>query len=52
MTSQYQLEEVINWAIHLEHLQVILKKFDTAATPNKDLLIRYFQNSLRPSICI
>lgn len=48
--SQYQLEEVMDWAAHLENLQAVLKEFDTVAAPNEDLLIRYFRDGLRPSI--
>lgn len=48
--SQYQLEEVMDWAAHLEHLQSILKEFDPSAVPNEETLIRYFRDGLRPSI--
>ena len=37
--SQYQLEEVLDWAAHLEHLQAVLKEFDPIAAPNKETLI-------------
>ena len=37
--SQYQLEEVLDWAAHLEHLQMVLREFDPAATPNKEIMI-------------
>ena len=48
--SQYQLEEVLDWAAHLEHLQAVLREFDPAATPNKEIIIRYFRKDLRPSV--
>ncbi len=47
--SQYQLEKVLDWVAHLEHLQAIQKKFDPTATPNKDTLICYFRERLRLS---
>ncbi len=48
--SQYQQEEVLDWAAHLEHLQVVLKEFDPTGAPNETTLIRYFREGLRPSI--
>ena len=48
--SQYQLEEVMDWAAYLEHLQIVLKEFDPAAASTEEVLICYFCNSLRPSI--
>ena len=48
--SQYQLEEVLDWAAHLEHLQVVLREFDPAAIPNEETMILYFRESLRPSV--
>ncbi len=48
--SQYQQEEVLNWAADLEYLQALLKEFDLTNTPNKITLIRYFREGLRPSI--
>lgn len=38
--SLYRLEKVMDWAAHLAHLKVMLKKFDPIAAPNKDVLIR------------
>ena len=29
--SQYQQEDVLDWAAHLEHLQAVLRKFDSVA---------------------
>ncbi len=48
--SEYQQEEVLDWAAHLEHLQAMLKKFDPTGAPNKTILIRFFREGLRPSI--
>ena len=48
--SQHQLEEVLDWAAYLEHLQAVLREFDPAATLNKETMIRYFQKGLRPSV--
>ncbi len=48
--SQYQQEEVLNWAAHLEHLQAVLKEFDPSGAPNETTLIRYFREGFRPSI--
>lgn len=41
----------MDWLAHMEHLQSILKKFDGITASTNNLLIRYFRNSLRPSIC-
>ena len=48
--SQHQLKKVFDWTAHLEHLQAVFQEFDPAATPNKEIIIRYFWESLRPSI--
>ncbi len=48
--SQYQQEEVLDWAAHLKHLQVVLKEFNPTGAPNKTTLIDYFREGLRPSI--
>ncbi len=48
--SQYQQGEVLDWTIHLEHFQVVLKELDPTGAPNKTTLIRYFREWLRPSI--
>ena len=40
----------MDWAAYLEHLQTMLKKFDSATALNKEILICYFHNSLKPSI--
>ena len=33
----------------MEHLQAILKELNRIATPNKEILIHYFREGLRPS---
>ncbi len=48
--SQYQQEDVQDWAAHLEHLQAVLKEFDPVVAPSEDVLICYFRDGLRPSI--
>ncbi len=48
--SEYQQEEVLDWAVHLEHLQAVLKEFDPTGAPNETTLIHYFRKGLRPSI--
>ena len=48
--SQYQQEDVLDWAAHLEHLQAVLKEFDSVAAPNDDSLIQYFREGLQSSI--
>ena len=40
----------MDWAIHLEDLQVVLKEFNPVAALNEEVLIRCFQEGLRPSI--
>ena len=40
----------MDWAIHLEHLQVAFREFDSVAAPNEDTMIRYFREGLQPSI--
>ncbi len=48
--SQYQLKEILDWTACLEHLQAIMKEFDSTTAPNKETLIRYFWKGLRLSI--
>ena len=48
--SQYQLEEVCDWASHLEHLQSILIEFDPAAASTESTMVRYFEEGLKPFI--
>ncbi len=48
--AQHQLEEVQDWAAHLEYLQSILLKFDTNNAPRESQLGRIFYDGLRPSI--
>lgn len=44
---QYQLEEILNCAAHLEYLQAVFREFDSAINPNKKTMIQYFWKSLR-----
>ena len=44
------MEEIIDWAAHLEHLQTVFHKFDADAVISEPVLIRLFCNGLRPSI--
>ena len=48
--SQYQQEEVRDWASHLEHLQSILLEFDTDGALEESDLIRFFREGLKPSV--
>ena len=48
--SQYQLEEVYDWASYFEHLQSTLKEFDPTAAPIESTMVRYFEEGLKPSI--
>ena len=48
--SQYQLEEVYDWASHLEHLQSILIEFGPVATPTESTMVRCFGGGLKPFI--
>ena len=48
--SQHQLEEVFDSAVHLEHLQAVVREFDPVATLNEEIMIRYFREGLRAFI--
>lgn len=48
--SQYQGEEVPDWASHLVHFQAIIKEFDPDRAPEKSDLIRFFWKGLKPSV--
>ena len=48
--SQHQQESVLEWAAHFEHLQLILLAYDLVGAPAKPTMLRYFRESLRPSI--
>ena len=48
--SQYQQEEVQDWASHLKHLQAILIEFDADGAPEESVLIRFFREGLKPSV--
>ena len=38
--SQHQLEEILDWAAHLEYLLAVFREFDLAATSNEEIMIR------------
>ena len=40
----------MDWAAHLNHLQTVLREFDSTTAPNEGVLICYFCDGLRPSI--
>lgn len=44
------MEEVQDWASHLEHLQAILIEIDADGAPEESDLIRFFQEGLKPSV--
>lgn len=44
------MEEVQDWALHLEHLQAILIEFDTDGAPEESDLIQFFCEVLKPLI--
>ena len=48
--SQYQQEEVQDWAAHLEHLQSILIEFDADGAPEESAVVRFFREGLKPSV--
>ena len=48
--SQYQQEEVQDWAFHLEHLQSILQEFDADGAPEESDLIQFFRERLKPLV--
>lgn len=48
--SQYQREEIQDWAADLEHLQSILWKFDANCVPSTGQLGRTFYNDFKTSI--
>ena len=48
--SQYQQEDVLDWAAHLEPLQAVFWEFDSLAAANEDTMIRYFWEDLWLSI--
>ena len=41
---------MLDWAAHLEYLQSILLEYDPVKAPTKPIMLRYFQESLKPSI--
>ena len=48
--SQYQLEEAYDWASYFKHLQSIFIEFDPAVIPTKSMMVRYFEEGLKPFI--
>ena len=48
--SQYQQEEIQDWAAHLEHLQSILLEFDAYCALSEDQLCLTFYDGLKLSI--
>ena len=40
----------MDWPTYLKYLQIVIKEFDLAAVPNKEVLICYFRDGLRPFI--
>ena len=48
--SQYQQEEVQDWAPYLEYLQSILQKFDANGAPKESDLIWFFWEGLKPLV--
>lgn len=42
----------MDWSAYIDPLQFVLKKFDSVATSTDNLLIWYYWNALRPSICV
>lgn len=48
--SQYQLEKVYNYASYLKHLQSILIEFDLTTISTESIIVRYFEEDLKPSI--
>ena len=48
--SQYQQEEVQDWASYFEHLQSIFQKFDADGALKKSDLIRFFWEGLKPLV--
>ena len=47
---QYQQEEVLDWAAHLEHMQVVFWEFDPGAAPSERIMIWCFLEGLKPSV--
>ena len=48
--SEYQLEEVYDWASHLEHFQSIVMEFDPAGALTELTMVTYFEEGLKSSI--
>ena len=41
---------MLDWAVHLEHLQSILLEYNPVGAPTKPTMLRYFREGLKPSI--
>lgn len=50
MANEYQLEELMNWPVNLQHLQAVLKKIDSTTAFSEDHLIYHFWDRVKPSI--
>ena len=48
--SQYQAEFVLDWAVHLKHLQSILLEYDPVGASTKPTMLKYFREDLNPSV--
>ncbi len=48
--AQHQVEELQDWAVHLEHFQSILQEFDTNNASRGSQLSQTFHDGLRPLI--
>lgn len=47
---QYWSESMLDWASYLKHLQSILLEFDIDGILGEPTIIKYFRESLKPSI--
>ena len=48
--SQYQVQSVLDWAAHLEHLQSILLEYNPIGAPTKPTMLKYFRKGLKPLV--
>ena len=48
--SQYQLESMLDRASHLKYPQYILLESDAGGVPEKESMVRFFREGLKPSI--
>lgn len=47
IARQYKLKDVIDWWMHLEYLQFVLKKFEAGTASSNNLFIWYFWDDPR-----